>query len=372
MTVSTNQAQQHVSGPTDPAWRRELRRRLLRWFERHQRDLPWRRTRDPYAIWVSEIMLQQTRVDAVRPYFERFLARFPTVADLAAAKEQDVLRIWEGLGYYRRARQLHEAARRVVQQHAGQFPREIDQVRALPGIGRYTAGAILSIAFDDRQPILEGNTIRLFSRLLAYRDDPRSAAGQRTLWEFASTILPKKRVGAFNQALMELGSEVCRPRTPQCDACPVAMLCPTRANGWQQQIPVAARRPVYEDRHEVAIVVHRGPHVLLRRCGSDERWAGMWDFLRFPASDGGELDRGLVRKVREQSGIVIRPGLRLTVLQHGVTRFRITLTCHDAQYRSGRVPSDGDWIWVRPRELDRYPLSVPGRKISRLLHARSG
>ena len=263
-------------------WRQQLRRRLLRWFERQRRDLPWRRTRDPYAIWVSEIMLQQTQVAAVVPYYERFLARFPTVHELAAADEDQVLRVWEGLGYYRRARQLHDAARRVVQQYGGRFPRELAAARSLPGIGRYTAGAILSIAFDERHPVLEGNTVRLYSRLLAYRDDPHSAAGQRRLWDFAAEILPNRQVGALNQALMELGSTICRPRAPACDACPLAVLCPTQAHGWQQEIPRAKRRPDYEQVHETAVVVRRRGKVLLRRCGPDERWAGLWDFPRFP------------------------------------------------------------------------------------------
>ncbi len=171
--------------PLGAAWLRTFRRRLLNWYTRHARDLPWRRSRDVYRVWVSEIMLQQTQVATVEAYFKRFVATLPTIADLAAADEQEVLRLWEGLGYYRRARQLHRAAREIVERHDGQFPRDIDSVRSLPGIGRYTAGAILSIAFDQRAPILEANTIRLFARLLGYRDDPKTTAGQRVLWDAA-------------------------------------------------------------------------------------------------------------------------------------------------------------------------------------------
>ena len=196
----------------DASWLRSFRRRLPAWFDRHARKLPWRRNHDPYAVWVSEIMLQQTQVGTVVSYFDRFLAAFPTIEALAAADEQDVLRLWEGLGYYRRARQLHKAAKIIVAEHAGNFPRNPEIVRRLPGIGRYTAGAILSIAFDARQPILEANTLRLLSRLLAYDGDPRSTEGQRLLWAMAEAVLPRRGSGRMNQALMELGSEVCAAR----------------------------------------------------------------------------------------------------------------------------------------------------------------
>ena len=208
----------------NPAWRRSFRRRLRAWYAAHARDLPWRKSRDPYAVWVSEIMLQQTKVCSVKPYFERFLAAFPDVETLAGADERDVLRLWEGLGYYRRARQMHQAAKIMLREHGGSVPRDPQALRRLPGIGRYTAGAVLSIAFDARQPILEANTTRLWSRLLAFRGDPTAAAGGRLLWAMAAAVLPQQAVGAFNQALMELGSEVClsRPKIPRCDRCPVA------------------------------------------------------------------------------------------------------------------------------------------------------
>src|SRR5437870_3575879 len=177
---------------------------VLAWCADHARELPWRRSRDPYPVWVSELMLQQTQVATVRDYFKRFIAAFPTVDELAAADEQDVLRLWEGLGYYRRARQLHRAAQSIVAEHGGQFPNEREAVRKLPGIGRYTAGAILSIAFDQPEPILEANTVRLLSRLAAYRGDPLAKPGQDLLWAWAEALVPREEPGLFNQALMEL------------------------------------------------------------------------------------------------------------------------------------------------------------------------
>ena len=208
-------------------------------------------------------MLQQTQVATVRAYFERFMATLPTLAALAAAEEDQVLRLWEGLGYYRRARQLHRAAKNVVAEHAGRFPRDPAAVRRLPGIGRYTAGAILSIAFDAAEPILEANTVRLLSRLLALRGDPSRAAEQQVLWEAAESLLPRRGAGTFNQALMELGSRVCQPRNPDCPRCPVAMLCPTHHAGLQDRIPARRRKPATEAVREAAVIVRRRGRVLL-------------------------------------------------------------------------------------------------------------
>ncbi len=357
-----------------PNWdsraRAALRRRLLAWFRRSARDLPWRRTRDVYQVWVSEIMLQQTQVATVVPYFERFIARFPTIAALAEADEGEVLRCWEGLGYYRRARQLHAAAQRIVAEHDGQFPAAFEDVLRLPGIGRYTAGAILSIARDERWPILEANTIRLFSRLLLYEGDPRDAAAQRTFWEFAAAILPREQAGLFNQSLMELGSEVCRPREPLCLICPVQPLCPTSARGWQARIPAAARKENFEDVTEAAVVVWacgEPRRVLLRRCGPGERWAGLWDFPRFAVPDAASVLTELPQRVAASTGVAIEPPRALAVLKHGVTRYRITLHCVTSHARSEALDPKSEARWVPLEELDAYALSSTGRRISELV-----
>jgi A/G-specific adenine glycosylase len=357
-----------------PAWRRSLAKKLLAWFEQHARDLPWRRTRDLYAIWLSEIMLQQTQVASVIPYWERFLARFPDVGSLAAADEHEVLRLWEGLGYYRRARQLHAAAKAIIAEHQEQFPTGYEAVRALPGIGRYTAGAILSIGLDQRLPILEANTIRVLSRLTAYKGDPASAAGQKYLWSVAEQILPAKQCGAFNQALMELGSEICTPKSPACDRCPVARLCQAGQRKIVEQIPLAAKRTNYEDVTEVAVIVKQRGRVLVRHCQPGERWAGLWDFPRFAAvsegADGISIEQQVTERVRELAGFDVVAGRRLTTLKHGVTRFRITLHCYEAtRITRARMPSGRDNLrWVALAQLAEYPLSVTGRKIARLLH----
>ena len=355
----------------DAAWKRRFRQQLLDWFRQHARDLPWRRTRDPYPIWVSEIMLQQTQVITVIDYYLRFLAAFPTITSLAEADEQRVLRLWEGLGYYRRARQLHQAAQRIVADHDGQLPRDVATLRSLPGVGRYTAGAIASIAWDAREPILEANTIRVFSRLLAYREDPTRSAGQALLWQFSAALLPERHAGIFNQAVMELGSRICAPRAPHCDECPVRRLCPTREAGLQESIPAAKAKTVYEVVHETAVVIRRGPQVLVLQRGADERWPGLWDFPRFPSAERPRVacQPDLQEQVRLLTGLHVELGRPLATIKHGVTRFRITLVCHEARHVAGRLRGKC-FRWVRPGELEDYPLSVTGRRISRLIRPK--
>ena len=210
-----------------PSGRSHLRRRLLGWFDENARDLPWRHSRDPYRIWVSEVMLQQTTVAAVIPYFGRFLDRFPTSDGSAAAEPSEVLRLWAGLGYYRRARDLHRAAQSIAEHHGGELPRDEASVRNLPGFGRYTANAVLSQAFDARLPILEANSVRLLCRLTATTDEAKSPATLKKLWQLSEELLPTKRIGDFNQALMELGAVVCTPKQPRCSECPLAGLVPS-------------------------------------------------------------------------------------------------------------------------------------------------
>ena len=354
------------------AQKRALQKRLIAWYTKHARDLPWRRSRDPYRVWLSEIMLQQTQVATVRDYFERFIKALPNVQKLAAADEQQVLRLWEGLGYYRRARQLHAAAQQVVADHNGQFPTDVTKLQTLPGIGRYTAGAIASIAFDQRAPILEANTIRLLSRLIAYRDDPLKAVGQRVLWQTAEDILPKTDVARFNQALMELGSLICTPSDPRCDECPLAGLCAANALNLQREIPLAKARQTLTDLHEAAVVVCKNGRVLVRQCGVGERWAGLWDFPRFELDAEGQLFARdeIVEKVHARTGITCALGPVLKTIKHGVTRYRITLDCYEAKYSSGRIlqTCDAPIRWVPIGELADLPLSTTGRKIVRLFH----
>jgi A/G-specific adenine glycosylase len=273
----------------------QFRRALVGWFKKHQRKLPWRRTTGwQYPVWVSEIMLQQTQVVTVIDYFNRFISKFPTVAKLAVADEAEVLKLWEGLGYYRRARQLHAAAKQIVAEHQGKFPEQFDHVLALPGVGRYTAGAIMSIAFDQPFPILEGNTIRVYARLLGLKANAREKRSEQTLWAFSESILPKgKGSRDLNQGLMELGSEICRVRQPDCPNCPVRAWCSGFAEGIQEKLPVLTPRMEYQTRHDALVIVQRAKRFLLRKCGDGEHWTGLWDFPRVTLNEPRAENRQL-------------------------------------------------------------------------------
>jgi A/G-specific adenine glycosylase len=354
-----------------PARKQRLRRRLLSWYAENARDLPWRRSHDPYFVWLSEIMLQQTQVATVCDYFERFLRELPTIQRLAAADEQQVLRLWEGLGYYRRARQLHAAARKIVAELGGELPDDVERLQDLPGIGRYTAGAIASIAFGRPAAILEANTIRLLSRLIGYRGDVTTSGGRRALWQTAEEFLPRENAARFNQALMELGSLVCTPTNPRCDDCPLETWCAARAAGLQHAIPRAKPRKRYTELHEAAVVIRKCGRVLVRQCGRGERWAGLWDFPRCAVEAEGPLlvlDE-IVAKVRAQTGVTCSPGPLIKTIKHGVTRYRITLDCFEAKYVKGVARSTPGLRvkWLRVADLVNLPFSSSGRKIARLL-----
>lgn len=310
-------------------------------------------------------MLQQTTVVAVIPYFERFLSRFPSVHDLAAADEAEVLKLWEGLGYYSRARNIHKAAKVVVEQHGGVFPAELAGLQGLPGIGRYTAGAIASFAFDRRAPIVEANTLRLYSRLLGYDGDPRSTTGQQVLWAFAEAVLPKSQPGRFNQALMELGATVCSPKTPDCEQCPVSGFCRAFRDQSQATIPRLAKRAEITDVTEASVAVRKNKAYLLRRRTAGERWAGLWDFVRFELAAGGASQ--IIAAIQKQTGLNVDLGPQLAELKHGVTRYRITLKCFTAETVSGTLRPDEEWHWVTAASFHEYPLSVTGRKFAKLL-----
>lgn len=359
-----------------PAGKRAaFRRRILQWYARHARDLPWRRTTDPYRIWVSEVMLQQTQVATVQKHYVRFVERFPTLNDLAEATQQEVLRYWQGLGYYRRAEQLWRAARVIVDQYGGVFPRSVEAMMSLPGVGRYTAGAVLSLAFDQPVAILEANTQRLYARLLGISQPLQASAVQRQLWAFAESLLPRQGAGRFHQGVMELGSEVCR-RQPLCEQCPVQEFCGAWRGGLAAQIPVTAATKNYQDQVDVAVVVvaQGSPtFVLLRRYVPGERWAGLWDFPRFPWADGAPTEgppEGSDVARRLTTLVQVRPEeihYRCT-LRHGVTRFRITLHAYLATLlRREPAQPASPFQWVPCEELDRLPVPSPTRKLCQLL-----
>ena len=331
---------------------------LLAWFDRCGRDLPWRRAPDPYRTWVSEVMLQQTQVERVVDYFHRFLARFPDVARLAAASEAEVLRQWEGLGYYRRARQMHAAAKRIVADHAGRTPATFEALLTLPGIGRYTAGAIASIAGGERRPIVEANSRRVLARLVACRAPLGGTAGDGPLWEVAEALLPQARAGDWNQALMDLGAMLCTPRAPECHRCPVAGHCRARAERSVATIPAAAPRRATEVRRERALVVRRAGRVLLVRRGPGEWWEGLWDFPRLPAD---ELLEALGCGPRRRAGAIT----------YTVTHHRISVSVADCEATTPG-PRRRGVRWVAWGSLAGVAMTSPGRRIATLAGPGAG
>ena len=323
-------------------------RPLLAWYRRYRRDLPWRESGDPYRVWVSEIMLQQTQVERVREYFTRFMERFPDVAALAAAPERDVLKAWEGLGYYRRARQLHAAAKAVVAEWGGAFPRTAAELRTLPGIGRYTAGAIASIAFGQPEPILEANSRRVFARLVGHAE-PVGGAGDEPLWEVAAEFVPRRNAGLFNQAVMDLGAMVCTVTQPRCENCPLAGACVARATGRVEEIPVLPRQRAVRQIRETALVLERGSRVVVERRQAGEWWEGLWDFPR--AVKGEARARG---------------DRLLGTVVYSVTHHRIT--CRVVARTLGETGSAGPRRrLVTTAALARLAMTAPGRRIADLL-----
>jgi len=354
-----------ADAPLPPEWNAStlsmIRRKILAWFSKHRRDLPWRATRDPYRIWVSEVMLQQTTVTAVIPYFGRFLRAFPTVHELAAADEQAVLKLWQGLGYYRRARHLHAAARTLVRDHAGELPNDPEVWSSLPGVGRYILGAVLSQAFDSRMPIVEANTLRVFSRLCGSRLDPRSGIGARWVWAIAERLLPAKRAGDFNQAMMELGALICTPNSPKCGQCPLASECVAKAERVQDAIPPKAERREKTIVREVAVVLRKAGEVLLcQRPSSAARWPLMWEV---PHGEVGkeESDTDALKRIAASVGYAFLIGPEIMTIRHTVTRFVIFMTAYEAEVTEGDFSST-HYIagqWRKPAEMAGFPTSAP-------------
>jgi A/G-specific adenine glycosylase len=338
-----------------------LRRRLLDWYRRHRRDLPWRRTRDAYRVWVSEVMLQQTTVKTVQPYYERFLERFPTLVDLGGATEHDVLAAWSGLGYYHRARNLLRGARHVLEKHAGAFPRTLEAALAVPGVGLYTASAVLSIAQDVPLPVVDGNVRRVLARLFALRGSQwrKDAA----FYIRAEELLDRQAPGDWNQAVMELGATVCLPRKPACPACPVRTSCQAFALGVQEELPEArGRRPPVDVTVAAALVEKEGRVLLVRRA--EGRLMGrMWEVPQTSLESQGLCD--LARELKERHGLDVAPGPLVARGRHAITFRRIRLEAYRSRLRR-EPPADAErFLWATPEEIAALPVSSLTRKVLR-------
>jgi A/G-specific adenine glycosylase len=345
---------------------------LIAWYDHLGVELPWRGDSDPYHIWLSEIMLQQTQIETVKPYFERFLNAYPTVEALAAAPLDDVLKLWEGLGYYSRARNLHRAAEQIS---ANGFPNTVEGLLELSGVGRYTAGAIASIAFGVRAPVLDGNVIRVFSRLLDLADDVTQASTQSKLWQIAEKWLPPDRVGDYNQALMDLGRLICKPRTPLCTTCPIRESCAAFAHGTQNERPVKAAKaetPHYDV--TAGIIWNDEGKVLIAQRPLDGLLGGLWEFPGGKQEAGESLEECLKRELREELAIEVEVGELFTKVKHGFTHFKITLHAFTCQYVSGEPQLIGvrAFAWVTPDQFDSYSFGKADRQVIEALESRGG
>ncbi|MCC7206988.1 MAG: A/G-specific adenine glycosylase [Anaerolineae bacterium] len=344
---------------------------LLDWFGEAAVSLPWRDSSDPYRVWLSEIMLQQTQVTTVIPYFQRFLDAYPTVQALAAAPLEDVLKRWEGLGYYSRARHMHRAAQQVAAHYGGVFPRTARELQTLPGVGRYTANAIASMAYGEHVPVLDGNVMRVLSRLADVAEDVTAARTQRRLWELAESFMehvPPGRAGSFNQAAMELGREVCKPRRPLCAECPVRAHCLARQRGVQEQRPVKARRaPTPHHDYAAALIEDRAGRILIARRRADGLLGGLWEFPAGRCEPGETLPECLARALHDKLAVKIVAGDERLVVKHAFSHFRLTLHVLDARIVSGAPAPQGDAYtdarWVGPGELEQYAFGRADRKV---------
>ena len=349
-----------------------MRAALLAWYRRERRDLPWRRTRDPWAIWVSETMLQQTRVETVIPYYERFLARFPTVEALADAEPDELMQHWAGLGYYSRARNLQAAAKQVARVHGGRVPSELDALLALPGVGRYTAGALASIAFERPAPIVDGNVARVLARLLDLDLDVRSPAAQRLLWREAEALAAGEAPGDLNQALMELGALVCAPRAPRCLPCPLRGECRGLAAGRAESLPVKGAKAAPRAVEAVAALLARGSRVLAVRRPPSGLLGGLWELPGGDLAAGEAPAAGLARVLRERVGLAPARVAAVGAVEHGFTHRTLTLHVFRAEARSGRVRRKelDAHRWLPRAALAELPLSAVAKKAIALLDAR--
>ena len=356
--------------PRDPVRHAdELSPLLLAWFAANRRDLPWRVNYTPYEVWISEVMLQQTQMDRAVDYFRRWMARLPDVAALAAASEESVLRLWEGLGYYSRARNLMAAARRVMAEHRGVFPAKEEQIRALPGVGPYTAAAVASIAFGAPVACVDANVERVLARLFNVESPVRREPAAPFIREWAHRLVPPDAAREHNQAMMELGALVCR-RQPRCAACPWAAHCRARHLGVSGERPVKDEGPGMTALETVAGVLAARGRVLLHRRPASGVWGGLWEFPGGALPHGEEPGPALVRLLREQAGLAVVPGAGGSLL-HTRTRYRISLHWRRLALAEGAAPAlptlpDENWRWVTPEELADLPLPAPHRKVAAL------
>ncbi len=345
----------------------DIQKSFIKWFDLNKRPMPWRETSDPYRIWISEIMLQQTQVATVENYYKRFIETFPDIKTLASADIHKVMKLWEGLGYYSRAKNMHQTARIIVRKYHSVFPDQLDDLLTLPGIGRYTAGAILSIAFGKRAPILDGNVIRVLTRVFHITDNISQTATQKVLWDFAEKILPDSQMRAFNEALMELGATVCIRKNPHCNQCPLMAVCEARKLQIQNNLPVKTpKKPVPHYDIVAGLIWHKGKFIITLRP-ADGLLGNLWEFPGGKVKPGESYKNALIREISEELHISVWVGERIISVKHAYTHFKITLHVYRCCYQAGEIHLDRHaaqkYKWITPSQTDDYAFPGANRKV---------
>ncbi len=336
-----------------------IQKKLIDWFKKNQRALPWRKNYDPYQVWISEIMLQQTQVTTVLPYFDQWIKKLPDIKSVADAKEDTILKLWEGLGYYSRARNLQKAAKVIVEKHNGQLPNDPKAILELPGIGKYTAGAISSIAFNKPEPIVDGNVIRVIARLMNYSKNTRLPENIKHFWNWMEKSVPKE-AREFNQGMMELGALICSPKNPKCDRCPLKSRCASNKKGTMNLLPNRGKK-IEKVPIKVAIaIIEKGEKIFIQKRPSKGLMGGLWEF------PGGKVEKetvkeALKREIKEEIGIEISNIKPFHRIKHGYTKFSVDLHCFRAKTTDKKIPSKGKWVKIE--ELKKYPFPAANVRI---------
>ena len=351
---------------------KSLQSHLLNWYKKAKRDMPWRKNRDPYRILVSEFMLQQTQVKTVIPYYKNWMKSYPTIKKLASTSESNVLKHWQGLGYYTRARNLRNSAIQIQKNYAGRIPDSLQEIQKLPGVGRYTAGAVLSIAYDKKVPVVDGNVKRVLSRLFLLRENGAYKKSENKLWSTMETLLPEKNCGDFNQAFMELGATICLPKNPFCDDCPLKTFCQAMEKGVQHQFPPKKKTPKISSIKVSAAVIFNKGQIYIQKRKTEGLMGGLWEF------PGGKIEPGetekecLRREIKEELGLRIRIGEKIMTHHHSYTRFRVTLNVFNCHIHSGTLSPSAceEWKWVNPQELNQFPFPAANIKVIDLLNKK--
>ncbi len=351
--------------------RTRFARSLIQWYQEHKRSLPWRQEVTPYRVWISEIMLQQTQAERVIPFFQNWLRLFPDIRSVAEAAQDELLKAWEGLGYYSRARRIQAAAQKIAGSHGGSLPQDLDDLLALPGIGPYTAAAILSLAFNQPVAAVDGNVERVLARVLNIPAPVKTRASQHQIRDTAQAMIPEGQARTFNQALMELGATVCLPRKPSCAACPVRESCQSLAQGVVLQRPVPGKKTRITPIQVAAGVLTRDSRIFIQKRPPQGLMANLWEFPGGKLKDGESPDQALIREFKEELDMDIAVGEKITVIKHGYTTFRVTLHVFwcspgiDSQEPVLRAATDS--TWVHPHDLDRYAFPAADRKLITIL-----